>query len=376
MMGMQPNPALKTIDSAVLTPLIRLALDRSQAEVIDWKHAELHGGSQNSEIHRFSGNARDRGEVLPWSLILKIIRSPDGQDDPGSLNYWKREALAYQSGLLDKLPGMICAPRCYAVVEKSGLEMWLWTEEIVDEISGNMSLDQYGVVARHAGQFNGAWFDKQSLLSLPWLGKGRLRDWTGNTPPELPPNVLAHPLVMRYLPNDMYQWMQRVWSEHDAWIDRIESQPQTLSHGDIFRRNLFARRDVHGDQQTVLIDWAFLGSAAAGEEMAPLVAGSLNFLDVANAQAAALDQVVFEGYLEGLRDAGWRGDPREVRFTYAASSILKYSVGVYGVAFWVADESQYPLLEQIFGHPVEELVDVWADTTRFLHHLSDEMHSL
>jgi hypothetical protein len=374
-MGMQPNPELKSIDSAVLTPLIRLSLDRREAEVIDWKQDEMHGGSLISEIYRFSGNARDRGAVLPWSLILKIIRSPDDQGDPGSLRYWKREALVYQSGLLDKLPGMICAPRCYAVVERSGLEMWMWTEEVVDEIKGNMSLEQYGIAARHVGQFNGAWFDKQALLSQPWLGKGRLRDWTGSNAPEIPPEVRAHPLVMRYLSNDMYQWMQQVWSKHEAWIDRIEHQPQTLSHGDVFRRNLFTRRDQQGNPQTVLIDWAFAGSAAAGEEIAPLVAGSLNFLDV-NAQPAALDQIVFEGYIEGLHDAGWRGDPREVRFTYAASSILKYTVGVYGVAFMVADENQRPLLEQIFGHPLEELVDAWAATTRFLRHLADEVHSL
>jgi hypothetical protein len=38
----------------------------------------------------------------------------------------------------------------------------------------------------------------------------------------------------------------------------------------------------------------------------------------------------------------------------------------------VADESQRSLLEQIFGHPLEGLVDVWAKTNRFLFHLADE----
>jgi hypothetical protein len=128
--------------------------------------------------------------------------------------------------------------------------------------------------------------------------------------------------------------------------------------------------------QTVLIDWAFAGSAAPGEEIAPLVAASLNFLDFDIALAKALDQVVFEGYLEGLRGAGWRGDPQKVRSTYAAAAILRYCIGVSGVAFMVNDESQHSMLEQVFGHPVEELVGVWAKSFRFLFQLTDEASRL
>ena len=94
------NPKLKTIDAVMLTPLVRRCLERGKAELIDWEYAALQGGSFNSEIYRFSGNARERGEVLHWSMILKIIRSPDGKNEPAALKYWKREALAYQSGLL------------------------------------------------------------------------------------------------------------------------------------------------------------------------------------------------------------------------------------------------------------------------------------
>ena len=371
-MNIPSNPKLKTIDLVMLTPLVRRSLNRAEAEVIDWEYDTLHGASLNSEIYRFSGNSRDRGEVLSWSLILKIIHSLNGEDDPASLGYFKREALAYQSGLFDELPGILCAPRCFGLVEQSSSEIWLWIEEIVDELSGSWSLDQYGNVARHLGLFNGVYLEKQTLLAQPWLAKGRLRAWVGSAAPEIPLNILAHPLVSRVWPNDIYEWTLRVWSEHESWIGSIERQTQTLSHLDAFRRNLFARRDKQGSMQTVMIDWAFVGSAAPGEEIAPLVAASLNFLDFDIAQARALDQIVFEGYLEGLREAGWRGDPHAVRSTYAASSILRYCIGVSEVAFMIADESQHILLKQAFGHPVEELVDVWAKTDRFLYKLAEE----
>lgn len=373
-MDMSSSSNLEAIDTVMLTPLVRQSIQRDKAGVIDWKMETLYGGgSLNSEIRRFSGTARDEGKVLPWSLILKIIRSPNSDEDPASRRYWKREALSYQSGLLDQLPSTTCAPRCFGVVDQSGVEIWLWMEEIVDEISGRWSLDHYGTVARQLGQFNAAGFEKQAQMRQPWLTKGILRDCVGDTAPDIPPNILAHPLASRVWSKDIYEWMRHVWSKHEAWIDNIERQPQTFAHLDAFRRNLFSRRDRQNNLQTVMIDWAFAGSAAAGEEIAPLVASSLNFLEFDSAQAKALDQVVFEGYLEGLRDTGWRGDPRAVRSTYAVASILRYSIGVSGVAFMVADESERGLLEQIFGHPLEELLEVWANTNRFLFHLTDEV---
>jgi hypothetical protein len=370
------NDPLESIDRPMLTRLARRALNCNTAEIVDWQSSPLYGGGHNSEIFRFSGNASDQGVILPWSLILKIIRRLEGEENPLSLRYWKREALVYRSGLLDDLPGRIRAPRCYEVTERPENEVWLWQEDIVDDIKGKWSLDQYGIVARHVGEFNGIFFENQPAFSRPWMMKHQLRAWVGDEAPVLPPEVLAHPWVARFCPGDIYLWMQGVWADHDTWLGILEHQPQTLSHLDVFRRNAFARRSTQGDLETVLIDWAFVGSATPGEEIAPLVAGSVNFLEFDPNQTRELDQVVFDGYLEGLRSAGWRGDPRIVRFAYAAGSVLKFSVGVYGVAFMLADESQQPVLEQIFGHPADQLVDVWRSTFRFLTGLSGEVREL
>jgi hypothetical protein len=371
---------LKMIDSTMLTPLVRKALDRDDAEVIDWKNEILHGASFTSKTYRFSGSAHSRDEILPWSLILKTICSPDGMDDPTSLNYWKREGLAYQSGLLDNLPGGLCTPRCFKVVEQSGLEVWLWLEEIIDETKAGWSLEQYGKIAHRLGQFNGAYFKERSLPTEPWLARGWLRAWVAagaNSVIPVSAGVLAHPLVARFFSNDINQRMLKVWSEHEAWLANLEQQPQTLTHLDAFRRNLFTRRDQGGELQFCLIDWSSLGSAAMGEEIAPLVAASLFFLEVDPDQTEALDKVVFENYLEGLGKAGWQGDARVVRFTYAAASVLRYGIGVVGMFSMIADENQQAWFEQAFGHPLEELVDVWAKTTRFLYYdLADEARGI
>jgi hypothetical protein len=294
------------------------------------------------------------------------------------LNYWKREALVYRSGLLDQLPPGLSAPRCFGIVEQPGLEVWLWLEAVRDALQANWSLEQYGRAAHHLAQWNGAYFKGRPLPTQPWLAKGRLRAWVAGAVSAIPisAELLAHPWVSRLYPNDIYQRMLQVWSEHEAWIAIIENQPQTVAHLDAFRRNLFARHDRRGELQTVLIDWSLVGSAALGEEIAPLVAASLNFLEVHSDQSQTLDQIVFHSYLDGLKQAGWKGDPRVVRFTYAASSVLRYSIGVVGITSMVADEQQHAILEQAFGHPLEELVDAWSQTNRFLYDLADEVRGL
>jgi hypothetical protein len=48
----------------------------------------------------------------------------------------------------------------------------------------------------------------------------------------------------------------------------------------------------------------------------------LRFVEVDVARIAELDAIIFAGYLDGLRDAGWQGDARLVRFGYAATAAL------------------------------------------------------
>ncbi|HMC79867.1 MAG TPA: hypothetical protein VKO35_04885, partial [Acidimicrobiia bacterium] len=60
-----------------------------------------------------------------WSVILKVLRhqaggSPRWQsgEDEDHWYYWRREALAYSSGLLAHLARPLRAPRCYGVFDR------------------------------------------------------------------------------------------------------------------------------------------------------------------------------------------------------------------------------------------------------------------
>jgi hypothetical protein len=94
------------------------------------------------------------------------------------------------------------------------------------------------------------------------------------------------------------------------------------------------------------------------------------------AQARALEDIVFEGYLEGLRDAGWRGNPRQVRLGYTAGS-LRFRMGELDRGIdMILDESQHLAAEQVYGRSMEEIEDHWAQVNQLIDSLIDEAREL
>jgi hypothetical protein len=370
---------LAAIDQATLTPLVQRALNSETVEVLDWDYEHLHGGAGlGTAIYRYSGEGHDQGQKVPWSLILKTLCPAEDSADVSAWNYYKREANAYQSGWLEDLPGGLTAPRSFGVVEHPDGTCWIWLKDVRDEIGSHWPLEHYGLVARHAGQLNGAYLVERSLPSWSWLSSDWLRGYIALSAPAIPliRDSLDHPLVRRAYPGDASARLFRLWEERNLFLDALDRLPQTLCHLDIFRRNLFARKTADGDDQTVVIDWAFAGRGAIGAELVPLVLASVAFNEVDLAQAQALEDVVFEGYLEGLRDAGWRGNPRQVRLGYTAASLRFRFAELNRAMDMILDESQHPFLEQVFGRSMEEIEDHWAQVGSLCDSLTDEAREL
>jgi hypothetical protein len=167
-----------------------------------------------------------------------------------------------------------------------------------------------------------------------------------------------------------------LWEERNLYLDALDRLPQTLCHLDLFRRNLFVRRTADGGEQTVVIDWAFAGRGAIGEELAPLVLASVAFHEVALAQAQVLEDIVLDGYLLGLQQAGWRGDPRQVRLGYTAASLRFRFAELNRAMAMILDESQHPVLEQVFGCSMQEILDHWAQVGSLCDRLTGEARDL
>jgi hypothetical protein len=355
-----PTAQLSAIDEANLTPLVQSALGSKTVEVVNWEFEQLHGGiAAGTAVYHFAGQGRDQGQTIPWSLILKILRPEGDSADASAWGYFKREADAYQSGWLDDLPGGLAAPRCFGVLDHPDGTCWIWLEEVVEEIGWQWPLEQYGLVARHLGHFNGVYLVDRPLPGWSWLSSDWLRHYIEQSAPAIEPlrNALARPWARRWLPEEDSGQFFHLWAERELYFDALDRLPQTICHFDSFRLNLFARKTADGDDQTVVIDWAFVGSGPIGADLNPLVWMSIALAGVEMDKLQELEEIVFAGYLEGLRDAGWRGDPLQVRLGYTAASV-RYLFPEIGR--WVAiilDESLRAGFEQSTGMPIGQIFD-------------------
>src|SRR3712207_5004483 len=138
--------SLPHLDAAVLTPVVQAALDCPTAIITTWEppvplSSPAVFNPSSGGVYRLRGTAAttDGAASLPWSAVLKVLRSPAGVVTPdgtiipreaaedGSLFlYWKREVLAYQEGLLADLPPGLSAPRCLGIVDQPEEHVWLW----------------------------------------------------------------------------------------------------------------------------------------------------------------------------------------------------------------------------------------------------------
>ena len=371
---------LAAIDQATLTPLVRSALGSKTVEVVNWEFEQLHGGiAAGTAVYRFSGQGRDQHQTIPWSLILKILRSGVGSADASAWDYYRREVDAYQSGWTADLPGGLAAPRCFGVLDHPDGTCWMWLEEVVEEIGSQWPLEHYGIVARHLGQFNGAYLVNRQLPDWPWLSSNWLWHFVEQSAPAMESlrDAQTSPWGRRWLPEKDSDQFFHLWEERARYFDALDRLPHTICHLDVFRRNLFARKTADGDDQTVAIDWAFVGRGPIGADLGPLVWMSIALGGVALDKLQELEQIVFEGYLEGLHDVGWQGDPQHVRLGYTAATVRFLFPEIERWLALILDESLHAGFEQSVGLPIGQIFDSNMALVRsFYFDLLDEARKL
>lgn len=318
---------LQAVDRTVLTPLVRQALTSPVAEILDWEQQPLGGFAQAVEgvlgrVH-FVGQAQVQDRVVPWALVLKAFAPPSGypHSNQSAYMYWKREVLAYQSGLLAELGEGIAAPRCFAVVEYPGEEYWVWMEYIAEETK-QWSLADFQLAAHHLGQYNGATLRQGPAPALPWLALGHLaaRVKMGEAGLQRLPQLIQQPPA--WLTAASLERTLHLYTEHPKLLAALRQLPHVLCHQDAHRRNLMLRRTASDSVQLVAIDWSGWGWATLGEEIGLLVTFGLYFRDAPTAEPRRLAELVYAAYLTGLQDAGWRGEERRVRLSFTTATAL------------------------------------------------------
>jgi hypothetical protein len=322
--------------------LRRLGVDPAGASAEELPHNrwlspgvwQIRTGSGQRAVLKYAQSGRSRGET-PWDAHWTA-----GDLDPHRWTYWPREPLAYQSWLPGAYAGSgITAPACLGaqVTDTDAAVLLEWVDGRPGEF---WPVTDFGPAAEALGRAQAPFLLGRDLPAVPWLNRGFLRAYSCEKPVSWDllgdDDVWQHPVVRANFPAGLREGVQLVHASRERLYEISEALPRTLCHLDFWPKNLFRRPDG----QIVLIDWAFAGLGAVGEDAGNLVPDSVFDHFVPAAELADLEQAVYQGYLAGLQEAGWRDDPRLVRLGMWSSSV-KYDWMAALTLAQVFQERQY-----------------------------------
>ena len=272
-------------------------------------------GAGQLVVLKYSRSDRSQGET-PWDAHWTA-----GDDDPRRWTYWGREPLAYQHDLPGAYAGSgITGPECLAV-QIGQTESGLLLEWVDGEPGDAWPISWYGPAAAALGRAQAPFLTGRKLPAVSWLSRDFLRHYSSEKPVDWglldDDTAWQQPVVGETFPASLRAGVAFVHAHRERLYRINRSLPSTLCHLDVWPKNLFRRPDG----EIVLIDWSFAGIGAIGEDAGNLVPDAALDHFVPAAELPQLERVVFDGYLGGLREAGWDGDPRMVQLGMWSSAV-------------------------------------------------------
>jgi hypothetical protein len=354
---------IRSIDPAYLIKIVRKDLYSPHLTITDWTVRRLSDkGIKNPDgLWLVSGQGMDENGYHPWSVVVKIMNYPDGNRPTTAEWEGQRELLVAQTGFTNYLPGPLKAPRFYDVQET--LESaWLWMEHIQTNCP-NWGLEEYAFAARQIGRWNAAYLTGTPLPTESWLARQHYLGWL-----EWVDNQVAYnyPLNQKLITKRAHLRQEQLWVERESFYNWLERLPQVFSHFDLQRRNLFLRTRSDGQDELTAVDWSVCGIGPIGAELNSLIGTTAILLEWPISTLTRLEEVTFDSYIEGLRQANWFGDSDLVLLGYTAwLSVWFGCVLPSALSFWTTEEAR-PIAIQQFGIAGEELQQAYMPLLDFI----------
>lgn len=278
-----------------------------QADGTSLPHNPLNGVT--ADVRREAGGIR--------KVLTRRRDAPShwaASDDPRHWNYWRREALVYSTDLPARLG--LGAPRLIdlALVDE---RVDLLLEDVAGRHGATLTIEDLEATAEVLGRSQGR-FD---LPDHDWLSRDFLPAYSGSRPVDWrllgSANHWALPLMRTHFSPQLRDALLRMHSHRSRLLALLAQLPRTVCHLDLWPNNIVRRPDG----EAVLLDWAFVGDGAIGEDIGNLIPDSVFDLLLPLEALDELDERLTASFTLGLRQAGWAGDERLVRIGICASGI-------------------------------------------------------
>ncbi len=301
-------------------------------------------------VYRARGSAPRR-----WSAVCKVLSGdreghPNWQSSTDQTHWywWRREELAYATGLLGRLSGGLRAPRFLNAFGREGGEVAVWIEDVIAPPATTWSVARYGRCARQLGRAQAAM--AREVPEVSWLVRGFLAGYLDRHDE-------------RYAHHDA-DWdvaaaALALLADRRRLLAAVDQLPTTLCHNDFHALNLFG-----DDGESVAIDWSFVGLGPLPTDAGALAVDAVLDYGAPATRVAELHDAVEEGFAAGLRDEGWAGDEARLRLAMRVIAGLKFA--------WVALVTTDPAPELLarwgerYGVPGEQVRDDWRAVATWL----------
>jgi hypothetical protein len=330
-----PPAELAAVAAAAAGRDVQRATARAVPVDYDWSSPATAG------LWRADVRAQADGAVLDLAFFVKLLRHPrlwpelsqipDGPARQDFLSFfpWRFELDMHACGIGENLPAGMRAPVLYRARPVDADHVALWWE-YVDQRPGPWELADYrraarllGALAarRRAGAAANQRLPEVSRRMPPgealryFVGGKIMR---GSLPALQAASTWRHPVLAAALrdaadpglPADLAALGARL----PAVLGRLDQLPQCYAHGDATPQNLLI--PAGRPDELVVIDWGFGSLLPVGFDLGQLLVGLASAGQTELADLPRIDAVIFEGYLDGLRDEEYDADPGDVRAGY------------------------------------------------------------
>jgi phosphotransferase family enzyme len=332
-LGTQPLCRLEALVAAQLRrPQVRVLTVRLQTHPYDRPALTTAGR------YLVSGTAADDADqTRPYAFFVKRVqawtRSPLSAELPEPLRSqlaplmpWRTEPDIYRGDLGRRLPHGLSLPPAYHVADLDEESAAIWLGQVpARRVRWNVARH------RHAAYLLGRLAANASVAPLATqvpVGRTARRfaeHWlTVKVLPDLTTEDLwRQPNIAATFDPQLRRRILRAATALPALVDELESLPATTAHGDACTDNLLRTRR---DDDIVLIDFGFWGTAPVGFDLGQLLLGEIQLGRRPARTFPELAEACLPAYVQGLRDEGCTTPAHQVRRAHAIAATIFHAI--------------------------------------------------